>query len=187
MTISPLNKWQNDLALVPQVNDPSWSQNIANWYASEMASISPDPTYLIASGFLFVFPAPIFASGLASAVPSTAPEVGTQIIATAWETAMLSVVYPASLFLAPGTIQPPASPATTFSAITSVIINPASLQAGKAKILQLSSAKVVKNAKESAMATKLREATMQLKIDITGLNSVAPTPAPLVVAGVPLI
>lgn len=187
MPINPLNAWKSTLAALPKVVDTSWALNFANWYNQRILSVTPDPTVMTPSGFLFVFSAATFATNLMTMPPVMAAPAGMTAFANAWSAAIALTVFPATLFLAPGTVYGTPSPATTFSAITSVTLNPASLVAAKAKLMELLQAVPVSDPQQSIFPEKFRDATLQLKIDVTGLNSVAPTPAPLVALGVPLV
>jgi hypothetical protein len=184
--INPLSTWKSTLKDLPKVGDPSWSFTFANWYAQRITTIAPDPSMLTAVGFIFLFPLPIFAGALVSIPPSSDATVAIKGFADAWETAIKTIVYPAGLFLGPGTVFGAPTPATTFSSVSSVIINPASIILGKAKIMELASVAPTKDG-ESPFPQKFRDATLQLKIDITGINSVVPTPAPLLATGISLI
>lgn len=180
MPIEPLDTWINSYeSKVKPVSTPDWSVNFADWYVSNITGISPDPTALTAVGFVFAFPAPTFAAQI---LASPKPDFGT-----AWINTISTMVYPVSLAVATGTVYGPVSPATTFSAITAVIINPASIIAAQSKLLELLAVMPVSDNKLAKYPPLFREATTMLKIDITGMNSVAPTPAPLVAMGVPLV
>jgi hypothetical protein len=185
--IDPFNIWQSTFDKLDKATTPAWAPAMANWYGERIQAISPDPSVLTAVGFVFVFnPAPMI-SVLARLTPGPAA-VGAQQIADAWFAAISAIVYPAGIAVGPGTVYGSPSPATTFSSIISVLINPASIAAGKAKIISaLTSAKPSAEANSSQFPKALNDATLQLKMDITGLNTIAPTPAPLAAIGVPLI
>lgn len=188
MTIDPLNVWKSTLATLPKVVDGSWALNFANWYAERIIGIMPDPTVLTPVGFIFTFSAPTFATNLITMTPSMNPLQGITGFANAWASAIALTVFPATLTLMPGTVfGSPPTPATTYSAITSVTLNPASLAAAQAKLMELAAAVPVSNPQDSIFPEKFRDATLLLKIDVTGLNSITPTPAPLPAVGVPLV
>jgi hypothetical protein len=183
MPIEPLQVWKDEFEKLPKVKDPSWAQTMANWYADMIAGIEPDPTILNSPGFTFTYNPAIFAAAMVSIPPSVDPVSGVALIATAWESSMVAAI---ALAL-PGTILLPPSPATTFSVVTSTLIDPPSILAAKATLLGLATAPKTNKGNDSQYPVKLREATLQLTITISGMNSVVPTPAPLVAASIPLI
>lgn len=181
--IDPLSTWQSTLAALPKVGDNSWALNFANWYAGRIAAIQPDPTKLVATGFVFTFQSPTFASNLQTLGPTASATAGITGFADAWLTAMDA----STAVVAPGTFKPPSSPATTFSIVASTVIDPASKTAARAKLLELITAPPVADPLLSQFPVKFREATLLLTITVTGTNSASPTPAPLTVSAVPLI
>ena len=187
MAIDPLSTWKSTLAALPKVANNSWAANFAAWYAGRIVSITPKPANLVPTGFLFTFNQALFASGLIALTPTNNALSGIQGFADAWEAAILTTVYPATLTLLPGTFVPPTSPATLFSVIASVLIVPASIAAAKAKIIELATSPPAADVNDSEFPLKFREATLLLKINVTGTNSVAPTPGPLSALNVPLI
>lgn len=185
MAVDPLQDWKDTLANLPKVADASWALNFANWYAGRIASISPDPNILTASGFLFTFVSATFATNLATLMPTSDPISGTMGFANAWQTAIALTIYPATLTLMPGTVYgTPATQANTFSVITSVTLNPASITAAYTKLLELATAPAAEDPQDSAFPEIFRDATLLLKVDITGSNGV---PSPLAAVGVPLV
>ncbi len=187
--IDPLNIWKSTLQDLPKVDTPVWATNFANWYAERIAKIEPNPDSLSAVGFTFIFNKALFATLLSTLPPTPSQPGGISSFAAAWETAVLTTLFPATLSIAAGTVIPPPSPSTTFSSIISVVLDPASVVAGKAKIMELVSAPVAGDATDSQFPVKFREATLKLTITITGLDS-TPTPAgplPLVAASIPLV
>ena len=185
--IDPLDKWKKTLNDLSKSSDPVWATKFANWYAERIANIAPDPSFLTAVGFVFAFPTPAFASALMALPPTTSAPAGIAGYAAAWETSILSIVYPVGISVSSGSSIPPTAPPTTFSAVTSVLIDPSSIAAGKAKILELINSKPVSNSNDSQFPIKFREATLMLKINVSGMNSQPPTPVPLVAMNVPLV
>src|SRR5690606_16770869 len=118
-------------------------------------------------GFLFPFPIPLFASQLQSLPPTPSALAGILGFATAWETAILAT----PIVVGPGSSVGSPSPPTTFSVVASTILTPASIAAGKAKILELVTAPAVADATQSEFPVKFREATLLLKFTSTGLDS----------------
>lgn len=191
MAMDAVSVWQDTLALLPKVGDNSWALNFANWVAGRVLLIEPDPLkVLLASpapaGFVFVFNSATFAAELLNLAPSSDATAGMKGFADAWASTIKTLVYPATLNMLPGASGLPTTPATTFSLISAVAIDPASIEAGKAKILELANAPAVENPKDSQFPVKFREAFLQLKINVTGVNSVTPTPAPYQLMGISL-
>lgn len=190
MAIDPLLTWKSKLALLPKVATTAWAANFAEWYADRIVNITTDPTKLVPTGFLFTFDETTFADQLLALTPKSNALAGIQGFADAWETAISTTLYPTTLALLPLTTlgtPPAATPATTFSVITSVLIVSASITAAKDKILELADSPTVADVNDSEFPQKFRDATLLLKINVTGKNSVSPTPGPLSVSNVPLI
>lgn len=187
--IDSLATWQSTLAALPKVADASWSLNFANWYANRIVNIQPNQTILnTAAGFTFTFPTSTFASQLATLTPTTNQLSGVTGFANAWAAAMTLIVFPVSLSVSAGAFVGISSPPTLFSTVTATVLDPASIAAGKAKILELATAPVVSDPLMSEFAEKFRDATLLLTITVTGLNSVPPPPGPqpLVAPTIPL-
>ena len=187
MAIDPLSTWRSTLAALPKVADTSWAANFAAWYAGRVVGITTDPVALSPTGFLLTFNEALFASSLIALTPVSNALAGITGFANAWETAILTSIYPATLTLLPGSFIPPSTPATLFSVISSVVITPASIAAAKAKIIELASAPPVDDVNDSEFPVKFREATLLLKINVIGVNSIVPVPTPLSALDVPLI
>lgn len=192
MAIDPLSTWKSTLAALPKVADASWAPNFAAWYAGRIIGITTSPAALVPTGFLLTFNTALFASGLVALTPVGNALAGITGFANAWEAAILTSVYPATLTLLPGSFIPPTSPTTLFSAITSVLITPASIAAAKAKIIELASSPPVDDVNNSEFPQKFRDATLLLKINVIGLDSqppptAGPGPQPLNANNVPLI
>lgn len=192
MAVDDLSIWKDTLALLPKVADTSWALNFANWVAARVILIEPDPTQLLLAspppvGFTFIFNSALFSSNLLSLTPVNDALSGISGFADAWANTVKSIIYPVGINVLMGASAPPTSPATTFSIIASVSIDPASIELGKAKLLELVTAPPVADPKDSLFPVKFREAFLELKINISGTNSVAPTPAPLNLTNITLI
>lgn len=185
--IDDLDTWKSTLNALPKVADATWTGTLAAWYAARLAAIETDPNFLIPVGFVFVYPTAAFAAALASIPPINTQVAGVTEFSNAWATALAGLIYPATLAVATGSTGPsPPTPATTFSAVASVIIDPLSIAAGQLKIMELGSAEPTADPDGTLFPEKFRDATLALKIIVTGTNSVAPTPGPLVITA-PLI
>lgn len=185
MAIDPLATWQSTLNALPKVGDNSWTTNFSNWYADRIIGITTNPANLVPVGFLFTFAKPIFQAQLLTLAPTNSALAGITGFANAWAAALTA----STVAVAAGSAIPPPSPATIFGTVISTIIDTASIAAGKAKILELVTAPAVGSALLSEFPVKFRDATILLKITVTGLNSVPPPPGPnpLSAPSVPLI
>lgn len=186
MAIDPLITWQNTFAALPQVADNSWALNFATWVYDRVVNIAMNPTQLTGT-LTFIFNKTLFASQLATLTPTLNTLSGVTNFANAWETAILTTVFPTTLNVAAGAFIPPSTPATLFSVINSVILDPASIAAAKAKIIELATTTPTADPYMSEFPKKFREAFLLLTITVTGLDSTAPTPLPLIVNAVQLI
>lgn len=168
MALSAANVWQTDWAeqCKPVKND-TWKKNLANFI---MAQVSHKLTTegLLASGgaggMTFTFGKEAFQGALADNKAET--------LASAFEAGILA----STVLVAVGSFVGTQAPASTFSVITTSVINPASLIAAKAKVLEVMGLPPKEAANQSQFPLKLREAFLLLKIDTVGLDS-TPTPA----------
>lgn len=188
MAVDVLQDWKDTLAALPKVADTSWAANFAGWYADRIVGITTNPANLVPVGFTFTFAQPVFAAQLLALTPVGDALSGITGFANAWETALLAT----TVAVSPGSAIPPPTPPTIFSVVTTTVIDPASIAAGKAKILELVTAPPVADAQNSLFPVKFRDATLLLTITVTGLDSqpppsAGPGPQPLVAANVPLI
>lgn len=188
MAIDALQIWKDELAALPKVADTSWAANFAAWYADRLAGITTSPAALVPSGFVFTFAQPAFAAQLLALGPETSALAGITGFANAWEAALNAT----TVVVAPGSAIPPPTPPTIFSVVISTTIDPASIAAGKAKLLELVTAPPVADPQNSQFPVKFREATLLLTITVIGLDSqpppsAGPGPQPLTAANVPLI
>ena len=99
------------------------------------------------------------------------------IIGNAWEQAILSSFW----LILPGTfINPSPTPITTFSIVNPVIVDPTSLLLSKQSLIN--SLLLLNNQNNSIEFVKcFREAILMLEYTISGLNSLVPTPTPLLI------
>jgi len=174
MAVDSLAVWQSEWALLPKVSDASWKSNVANYLAARVDSKLTLATYG-GTPVVFTFNKTVFLASLASVSAATGD--GVSKMALGFSNAVLTA---GSLVVSPGAFIGSATPATTYSAVASSVITPAGALAGKTKIEELSSAPLVTDPLLSTFPVKLREAFLLLTANISGTNSVAPTPAPLV-------
>lgn len=188
--IDPLSTWQSTLAALPKVADTSWALNFADWYSNRIVNIQPNQTILNTStGFVFTFSTATFAAQLITLGPTFNQAAGIAGFANAWATAIALTIFPATLNVSAGAFIGTSTPPTLFSAVTAVVLDPASIVAAVAKINELATAPPVSDPTMSQFSEKFRDATLLLTITVTGLNSVPPPPGPnpLVAPLVPLV
>ncbi len=186
MAVSTLAVWKDTLNKLPKVNNNSWAKNFAKWYADRVLKIAPKPANFVPVAFSFKFAQPVLVAELMKLQPVSSSKTGITNFANAWEKAVKATI----VTTGPGSYKPPPLPANTFSVVNSVIITPASIAKGKAKIMELVKAPMVNNALNSKFAPIFRDATLLLTITVTGLDSTTPDnggPLPLTVANIPLI
>jgi hypothetical protein len=130
---------------------------------------------------VFTFNQAVFKTNLLTLTPTADPAAGASAFFNALETAILASVY----LVSPGAYLGSPGAATTWSAVTSTIPDPASLAAAKtAAVAFMSTAPL--SGTNPTMATAVHTYLTSLTYTVTGLNSVAP-PAPLVAALVAVI
>lgn len=180
MSVDPLNTWKQTLDSLPKVGDISWALNFASWAGDRITNIQSDPMSLdTTTGFTFIFNKVSFAAALATLPPTPSQALGIAGFATAWETSILTTVFPVTLNVTTGAFIPPQTSATTFSVINSVILDPTSIITGKAKILELINAPPASTGLDSKFAEKFREAFLSLTITVIGMDNTPPPSGPL--------
>jgi hypothetical protein len=182
MSLEPLSVWKSTLAALPPTAG-AWYIPFASWYAARILPISPDPGVFVAAGFLFTFNVSVFQTQLSLLTPVNNALAGITGFANAWEAAILA----STVVVSPGSALVPPTPATTFSAVATSLIDTTSIALGKAKLLELVSAPQVPDANDSEFPEKFREATLLLTMTVTGINSIVPVPTPLTAPFVPFI
>ena len=172
MAIDDLTTWQNKWAELPKVVDNSWKQNIADYIDDRISNLKLD-SYTPDSNIAFTFNKSIFLAGLADVDSGLGN--GAIVMGTAFQSAIDSSIL---LLTPPISIGTP-SPTTTFSSITTSVFTPTSSLAASNKIAELVNAEKVLDPLLSEFPVKLREATLLLKANISGLDSSTPTPLAL--------
>lgn len=170
MAIAPLTTWRSSFAALPLVTDTSWQANIANWVNDNISGANKLALNgMGGTGLTFTFNKATFQSGLASANNIAG-------FATAFQSALTAslAVVGAGSFIGVST------PATLFSVVTTTVIDPPSIILAYNKILELNTAQAVTNSYDSDFPLRFREAILLLTITTSGMNSVTPTPSPLV-------
>ena len=191
MAVDTLTKWQQELKNLPASDNPVWATNFANWYFDRISAagavdgqgLFADPASLVPTTWVFTFDKATFVTQLQPLPQTDDALTGITNFANAWEAAMLT----STISVAPGTFIPPSSPPTLFSVVASAVFDPPSIAVAKALIQTLVTAPPTDDAETSEFAEKFRDATLSLTVTVSGTNSVAPTPGPLVAAAVPLV
>lgn len=179
MPVDPLDTWKKTHKDLKKVAGPEWAMNFATWYDDRIKNISPDPAAITASSFTFVFNKAIFAAQLSVIPPTPSKMVGMTMFVGAWMSAMALTLFPVTLNVGSGAFIGSPAPPTLFSVINSVIIDPPSLIAAQAKLMELLMVENESDAMDSQMPVKFREATLLLSITVSGLNSIPPPAGPL--------
>lgn len=173
MAIDSLNIWQDEWANLPKVNDDSWKSNLGDYIESRIANLKL-LSYVPNTNISFSFNKTLFVDSL-TGIDSGLGN-GAIVIGEAFKTAILAsnltLVVPISI----GNL----SPTTLYSSISSVIFDPASALLASSKIAELVNAQPVADALDSEFPVKLREAVLLVTATITGTDSTAPTPIPLI-------
>ena len=176
--IDPLSIWKSTFANLPQVSDSSWASNFANWVYDRVQSA--ELSGVMTASDPFDFKKGIFESALLVLPPTPSAAVGILGFATAWETA---VVASSTLLVTSGDSLGAPSPATTWSVVSSSIVDTPSIAIGKAIILTLATMPPVPTVDLSKFPEIFRNAFLALTGSIVGMNSVVPPvplPAPMV-------
>lgn len=170
MPCDPLNLWKDTLEKLKPSGDVTWAIDFAKWVDERVTN---KLTVSGVSKSTFTFQKAVFATALTPLTPVADPVSGIKKFADAWALAMKT----STMIVPVGASLGAPTPATTWSVVSSVI-NPASIELGRAIILTLSAAPVAAKTKDSQFPQKFREAFLALKVDITGTNSVPPPAGP---------
>lgn len=175
MALDSESDWKTAWADVPLVPDASWKANLALFLSDLTSGKLKLSTIFSAPGTGagdFTFNAATFQGALSGNSAS--------VLADAWEAGVGASVMnvAASAFVGSD------SPATKFSVVTTAIIDPASIAAGKAIVMSLASIPLTDDVLDSQFASKMRLAFLSLTVTVTGINSVVPPagPNPLIAA-----
>ena len=180
--IDPESKWTERFAnLKPDGVGTSWAGKMASAVAEGVPSMGITG---VTGSVSFTWQKSIFEGMIQAAVASPAAIAGAQVIANAWMSSVLSSV----MMVASGAFVVASSPATTFSVVATSIIDPPSISIGYSALLSLLTSSVpVPDPNLNMMGIALYTAFKSLTVTITGINSVAPTPAPLIVPLLPVL
>lgn len=173
MSVDSLQDWIDTyVSDVPNIVDDSGDGpgNVADWIDPRVTNKLDTPGLegpVSGTGFTFTFNKSVFQTQLELLIGGTKTQ-GVNELAAAWESAMNASVGLVVVLTSIGT----PSPTTTWSSITSTVIDPASISAGKSKILESISAPLDKPKEESEFPVKMREAFLLLTVTTSGLDSV---------------
>lgn len=176
MAIDILDTWKTEWANLPKVNDDSWKSNLADYLEARTLDLKIQ-SYTPDSNISFIFNKSVFLSnltGIDSGIGNGAIVIGTAF-KSAIDVSTIAVTAPISIG--------PASPTTTFSVVTASTFDPAASALASLKIAELANAEPVEDAIDSDYPVKIRDAVLLLTVSVGGLNSVSPTPGPLVDLG----
>lgn len=171
MAIGSIADWRTAFAAMPKVSDDSWKGNLANTVDGLVTSKLSSPGLLNPSGqpaAVFTFAKSTFQSALSDALPATLQSALAAALSAS------SIVVPVGSY-----IGSPGNPATTFSAVASAVLDPPSISAASAKLLELLNQTPVGDPDLAPGPATFREAFLLLTMTTTGTNSVTPTPGPL--------
>ena len=182
--IDPLDTWLSTFEDLPKVTDSSWAKNMADWTADRV--VEAELGGVLTATDPFDFKKAVFQAALELSIPTLDPLTGITQLSLAWASAITAS---STLLVFPGDSYGAPSPATTWSAVSSALIDPASIAAGQVLILSLIVSPPVTDPKLSQLPLKMYLAFLALKGDIVGMNSVPPIagPNPLSASGVPLL
>ena len=171
--IDPLPVWKAEFEKMPKTKNSSM-EALANFIDARVTGKMQLGTPFLGNSS-FTFNKAVFLAPLSSLIPTFDPISGRVALASAWQTAILASTMSASS----GSIGAP-SPATTFSVITPPIVpNPALLVVSYASLLAGLLA-LVPTPGPSQVPDLFYSAFSSLSYIVTGLNSIAPTPTPLI-------
>ena len=170
MALGSATDWKNAFAAMDKVDDDAWKDNLANTIDGLVTGKLSSPGLLNESGS----PAASFTFGKAAFKSGLSGEGTAAVISSAMQAGLAAstITVPAKSYVGTST------PASTFSVVTTVVLDPASITLAVAKVLTIAGKAAVSDASESAVPPIFREAFLLLTMTTTGSNAVSP-PAPL--------
>lgn len=175
MPQSPLPTWKSEFKNIPQ--DPATAlegaQNIADWIDKQVTNkLTLGPPFV--GSAVYAWQPSIFAP-LIILPPSPDPASGRTAMANAWQTATLA----ATMTVSSGSVGPP-SPPTLFSAPPVTVVDPPSVTAAYATLLQgILALPLAPEIDLCTLPDLFFAAFASLTFTLTGLNSVPPPTGPL--------
>jgi len=164
MSIDALNIWVSTFEALQNAGASEWAPSFASWVDSRVSAKTELPG-IGGGGLSFTFDKATFSTQL-EAIPKASDS--TPKFADAWETAILSTI----VAVANGSYIGTPSPTTTWSVVASTVIDPASIAAGKSKLLEL---EALPPAHDSQFPKIMREAFLLLTITTSGTDSDSPS------------
>ena len=166
MSINALQDWKDSFAAIPLVNDQTWKDNLADWLESNVSDMKL-AGYSPSANISFTYDKATFSSSLPDSDTLGSPAVFLNAVASAFQSSINS----SSLVITP----PMSSPA--FTAITSSIVDVASVSAGMAAI-QAAVLVNVEVAEDSGLIPAMRNAFTSLTYTVSGIIGGNPTTLP---------
>jgi hypothetical protein len=182
MPLEPLATWQSTYAdeVGPTADPITGALAIANWLGDRLDGKLSADAGIGGPGLTYTFNRAIFATALSALPPTPDATAGALAFATAWETAALisiPLMAPLSYILV-------ATPATTWSVVTTTILDAPSVVLGKAEVFGLKDAEPAPTAEKSETPEAFREAHLLHTITTTGIDSTISLPLVDVARGV---
>lgn len=175
MALEDQTTWGLFFKDLPKVSDDSWIDTLVAYLENRINENLKLIGYFPENGNSIVLNSSYIKSAISSSNASTGDLI--EKLASGLKSA---VTLPNTLTVSSGSYILIDTPATKFSLVTLSIINSASASLLEAKILELLTAPLVENAKDSQFPVKIRDAFLLLTATISGTNSVSPTPGPLI-------
>jgi len=174
MSIDSLNDWKSTFAALPNVSDSSWTSNLAGWVNDRVTNKA---TLNGGGGTtpIFTFGQAALESGLSTMTLTSDQSAAINSLATAFESAFLA----SAMVVATGFWFGSPLPTTTFSSVTTSLIDVASVALAKAKILELATAPLVSDPNDSHFPVKIRDAFLLLTVTTIGFDQTPPATGPL--------
>jgi len=173
--LGPVSDWESALNSLPKVKDTSWAANLADAVDGlttgmmELINIKTIPAS-------FTFGKSAFQAALLPLKPVSSATKGANNFADAWEQGVLASM----MSVSPGaTVGLPATPGNTYSAPPATLVDPPSVATAKAGLVTAITG-IPPSEDANAFAGAFRDAFLALTFTSTGLNSVSPTPGPLI-------
>lgn len=166
--------WKMEFESLPKTAIPgAWQSGFASYVSQRvMGKLMIAPPVIGASTFTFNTAA--FMAPLMSIVPSLDPVTGRTALANAWQAGVLASI----MITAPGAYIGAPAPPTTFSVVTTTLVNPASVTAAYSTLLS-GLMSIPPSIAPSIIPDLLYAAFASLMFDLSGLNSILPPAGPL--------
>lgn len=172
--LEPLSRWQSTLKAIAPTDQITWTSALARW-AAERTTGKLTLTGITGTPVQYIFNLATFDGMLKTCAPTDKSIMAANQMANAWQSAALA----SPLMVLPGASLGAPSPATTWSAVAS-LVDPVSVIAGRMVLTQgILAAQAVDDAYLSKLAEAFRNAFLTLTATATGINSL-PIPAPLI-------